>query len=264
MDESEFVSQIRLSWEFFKSNMSLGRAFITPRSLPYDEEFVRVALAPESSYSAIYIMGLNRSVYNFILQDYSYFQFQRDDDDAWRLAYFPNPWITGIIQAQEIVDRWERREQTGGLTHEETSDLIADLPYRAAVPPIRFEYARSQYREIAHPAAHFHVGQDPDNRWPCSLRLGPLAFTMMVGRLYYRDSWAVNSSFFSGGEDKGNCLDRRFMDIVQQVQVVHDFSPTEMRSLHIGRNMTAIARSADHEESHRRQRTSRSRRDRQR
>jgi hypothetical protein len=257
MDGREFASQIRLSWEFFHLNVELGRAFITPRSLPIDEEFTRIALAPESSYSEIYVRGLSRSAYNFILQDYSYFQFAWDDDDTWRLAYFPNPWITGVVDAQEIVAAWETKEETGGLTHEETSDLIAELPYRGAVPPIRFEYARSQYREIAHPAAHFHVGRDTDNRWPCALRLGPLPFCMMVGRLYYRDKWVSRSSFFPEGEGTGDCLDIRFAQVIQQAQAVHEFSATELRSLHLGRNMMAVERAPDREQGHRRRRSRR-------
>lgn len=194
MDGPEFIRQIGRSWEFFKQ-LTLDRTLIWKASLPVDEDFRRVALAPESFYAEIYRVGLSRSSYNFLLSDYSYFQFSWDSDAAWRLAYFPNPWIAGVPDAQDILDQWEALEEMGGLSHEDASDLIEELPYKGAIPAIRFEYSRQQYREIVHPAAHFHIGRNADNRWPCAVLLGPHAFSMLVARLYYADQWRTRSSF---------------------------------------------------------------------
>ncbi len=36
----------------------------------------------------------------------------------------------------------------------------------------KYDYSRVAYREIGHPAAHFHVGRNNDNRWPCAILLG--------------------------------------------------------------------------------------------
>jgi hypothetical protein len=252
MDAPEFRRQIGRGWNLFSVELRLGRTFICGVSLPIDEEFRRVALAPESSYAEIYRTGLSRSAYNFLIDDYSYFQFSWDNERAWRMAYYPNPWITGVADAQEILAGWEALETTGELTHEEASDLIDELPYRGAVPPIRFEYSYSQYREIAHPAAHLHMGRNSDNRWPCALLLGPAAFCMMIARLYYPDQWRPRSSF----EDPhaANCLDLQFADVVQASQAVGQFTDRERRMLHLGRNLVPIRQPRDHETARRRSR----------
>jgi hypothetical protein len=49
----------------------------------------------------------------FLLSDYSYFQFSWDSHAAWRLAYFPNPWIAGVADAQDTLDQWEALEEMG-------------------------------------------------------------------------------------------------------------------------------------------------------
>ena len=206
-------------------------------TLDVDEEFKKVALDSESSYAEIYKIGLRRSAYNLLLWDYSFFQFSREGEDAWRLAYFPNPWITGVAEAQ-VLQELEGMEQLGTLTHEEASDLIDELPYRGAVPPIRFEYSRAAYREIAHPAAHFHVGRNSENRWPCALLIGPAAFSMMVARLYYPNEWRPLSTFEGAGVE--DCIDLRFAKVIQASQFVEEFTDIERRMLHLGRNMATV------------------------
>jgi len=252
MDAPEFIRQIGHAWNLFDVDLNLGRAMICPVLLLADDEVRRVAMEPESSYAEIYRVGLSRSAYNFILQDYSYFQFSWESEHAWRMAYFPNPWITGVADAQEAVEHWEAMEAVGYLTHEEASDLIGELPYMASVPPIRFEYSRSQYREISHPAAHFHIGRDVDNRWPCAVLLGPLAFSMMIARLYYPEHWRPRSSF--EGASAADCLDLRFAEVIQGSQVVHDFTRVERRTLHLGRNMVPVEQAPEHETQHLRRR----------
>lgn len=207
-------------------------------SLPVDLPFRKVALETESSYAEIYKIGLSRSAYNFVLTDYSYFQFSWDSLDSWRLAYFPNPWITGSPGAQEMVGRWEALEEVGGISFEEATSLIDELPYKGAVPPIRFEYARTAYREIAHPAAHFHMGRNEDNRWPCAVLLGPVAFSMLIARLYYPVQWRLRSSYH--GAPTEDCLERRFGTEVGASAPVSDFSSAERLALHFGRNMLAV------------------------
>ncbi len=252
MEDAEFVRQIPIVWKLLNADLKLGRALICNVSLDVDEEFRKVALAPESSYADIYKAGLKRSAYNLLLWDYSFFQFSWESDQAWRMAYLPNPWIAGVADASRIVAEWEALEEMGELTHEDTSDLIDELPYRGAVPPIRFEYSRLAYREIGHPAAHFHVGRNSDNRWPCALLLGPVAFSMMIARLYYPEKWRTLSSFESAGV--ADCLDLQFGRIIQESSFVQEFTDTERRMLHLGRNMVPIERPLDHEPPHRRRR----------
>jgi hypothetical protein len=238
MDMREFARQIKAAWELFDADLCVGRALVCPASLPVDVQFRTVALADEASYADIYRMGLSRSAYNFVLMDYSYFQFSLADSTSWRLGYFPNPWITGSSGAQQKVEEWEALEAMGGLTHEDASSLIEELPYQAAVPPIRFEYSRAQYREIAHPAAHFHVGRNTNNRWPCALLLGPVAFAMLIARLYYPEPWKRRSSYEGGRRE--TCLEHRFGAVMRRSESVREFTEIERQALHLGRGTAAI------------------------
>lgn len=235
MNEAEFSRQISRAWDLFRGNLEIDRAFIWTRSLRVDEVFRDCALDPEATYSDIYRTGLSRSAYNFLLSDYAYFQFSWINDHSWRMAYFPNPWITGVADAKRQLASWELLEEAGAVSNEEAAELIEEIPYQGAVPPIRFEYSSAQYREVAHPAAHFHIGRNADNRWPCAILLGPLGFSMLIAKLYYPEQWSRLSSFEGGNADE--CIELRFAEVVQASQIVHDFSDTERRMLHLGRHI---------------------------
>lgn len=237
MDEREFCREISAAWTFLKEPLNIGRFFIAAESLRVDEVFQRVALDEESTYEEIFRTGLNRSNYNILLWDYSYLQFNWIAEDAWRLAYFPNPWLSGAPSAEQALRHWEALEEVGALTHEGASDLIAEMPYIGAVPPIRFEYAAAAYREFVHPAAHLHIGRHAENRWPSAILLGPKAFALIIAKLYYPESWEKCSSFH--GADQTSCIENSLSVVMLGVRTVHEFSDRERRSFHFGKNMFA-------------------------
>ena len=166
MDEHDFIREIFASWALLKDRLELGRSFITPVQLPIDEIFQQIALNEDSTYDDIFLAGLQRSNYNIQLEDYAYFQFGWTNSTSWRLGYFPNSWLTGAPEARQKLRHFETLEEVGALTYEESSNLIAELPYVGRVPPIRYEFSAIEYQEFAHPAAHFHIGRHTDNRWP--------------------------------------------------------------------------------------------------
>jgi hypothetical protein len=237
MDEREFVHEISASWNFLKEHLRLGRFFIGPGPLQIDELFQQTALDEESTYQDIFLAGLHRSNYNILLEDYAYFQFGRTDANAWRLGYFPNPWLSGVPAAEEKLRQFETLEEIGALSYEEASDLIADMPYAGAVPPIRFEFAPSEYQEFAHPAAHFHIGRHSNNRWPSAISLGPKAFVLIIAKMYYPDAWARCSTFH--GARVSDCIELILLSVIANARAVHDFSQMEQRSFHFGKNMVA-------------------------
>lgn len=234
MDERDFSAEIRAAWEFIKDKVEVGRAFTSMHSLAVDEVFRDIALSDESTYEQIFRAGMSRSVYNILLQDYSFFQFTRISSTSWRLGYFPNPWVAGAPAAFAEVQKWETLEEIGALTHEEATDLINDMKYLGSIPPIRFEYAPDQYKELAHPTAHFHIGRHTENRWPCSIKIGPRVFVMLIAKMYYPESWARQSKFF--GLEAEGCVDQLLIDRLTECGVVHDFSDTERMSIHFGRS----------------------------
>jgi hypothetical protein len=239
MDEREFIREIARAWHLLKDELALGRFFVTPISLPVDEVFRDLALSEEASYADIYRLGLSRSHYNIMLNDYAYFQFSYVSSSAWRLAYLSNPWVTGVPLALARQQYWENLEEVGAISHEDVAEFLADQPFILSVPPVRFDYAPQQYRELVHPAAHFHIGRYDENRWPSALVLGPIAFTLMIAKLYYADAWEPRSALT--GEHVERCVDETLLFEVARLRAVHDFSERERSGLHIGKNMRAAA-----------------------
>ncbi len=118
MQSSDVRSGIQRSWETV-NNLALGETFSNPLPLTVDEQFRDIVLSPDSSYMDVYLMGLNRSQYNFLLVDYSYFQFSWAKLDHVRYAYYPNPFL-GPTEAS-VAEFKRRRElvEAGMITHEE-------------------------------------------------------------------------------------------------------------------------------------------------
>lgn len=238
MDEREFLSEIRRAWSFFRE-LELARAFSCAVSLPLDNEFKRASLDPDSTYERIFRTGLSRSAYNFLLNDYAYFQFSRSGGSSWRLAYYPNPWLSGIASAEFKLREWEALEERGRLDFEEVSELLAEIPYMNAIPLIRFEICPDSYQELAHPTAHFHIGLYNQNRWASALAIGPLCFSMLIAKMYYFDAWSARSKYC--GATIGDCIEKRFLDVVAATTAVTPFSEQERRSLHLGKNLIPTA-----------------------
>ncbi|MGL3211014.1 DUF2290 domain-containing protein [Bradyrhizobium sp. BR 1433] len=233
MDDRDFDREINGAWSLLRDTLKIGRTIISARSLEMDEQFRDVALDAELTYEEIFKTGLHRSNYNVLLSDYAYLQFRWENDHAWRLGYYPNPWLSGVASAKNLVARWEELETLGDLTYEETSDYIAEMPYQGAVPLIRFEYARAQYKEFSHPAAHFHIGRHTENRWPSSISIGPKAFSLIIAKLYYPEAWSKCSNFEGAGVS--DCLEEQLLFILQDVRAVHEFSEKENLSFHFGK-----------------------------
>lgn len=231
MNADDFRRRIAQAWSLIENELEAGRTVSSLRSLPVSRDFNEVALKASSTYGDIYISAMSLSHYNFMMEDYAVFQFSWISESSWRLAYLPNPWISGVEDAARSLADWEALESMGGLDQEEMASLIDELPYQAAIPTIRFEYAVDQYREIAHPAAHLHIGRHTENRWALARPLDPLTFTMKILRLYYPNLWNSGSSFHGARPD--SCLDRRFIAELSKIRVVHQFTELEQCSLHL-------------------------------
>lgn len=229
MDAGDFRQQIAAAYRKLEEQFALVRTVSSLHSLKVDPDFNAIALSPESTYQEIYLKALSRSYYNFLLRDYSLFQFSWSNDESWRLAYLPNPWLAGVPEAEEKVREWEALESLGHYDDTEVGLLLSELPYHGAVPPFRFEYAVNQYKEIAHPAAHLHIGRHTNNRWPFSKALGPVAFVLMIVKMYYVGFWSKHSLYYEG---QPPCVDADFITVLEGTRRIHTFSDTEARSLH--------------------------------
>jgi hypothetical protein len=231
MDEGDFRRRIAQSWRLLYDEMKIGRTVSSLFSLPVSKSFNDIAFSSSSTYAEIYLSAVSLSYYNLMLSDYAIFQYSWDGEESWRLAYYPNPWISGVADVEKVVEEWETIQSLGEINEVGVDNLIAELPYQGAIPAIRFEYASHQYKEIAHPAAHLHIGRHTENLWPLARPLDPLTFTMDILKLYYPSNWRQFSSFHGSSYDP--CIDRRFIEELGKMRIVHQFSVDERRSLHI-------------------------------
>lgn len=229
MNEQDFHRSIRASWSFLYDRLGIGEACISNHSLSPDRDFNEVALEPTSTYVSIYQTAISLSYYNSIMFDDAMFQFSWSSPEKWRLAYFPNPWITGVESAIHEQSKAKKKLEAGDITYEEYVDIVGSFELASAVPCIRYEYDLAARKPVVHPAAHLHIGRHTENRWSVERRLSPLAFTMMTTKLYYSAAWEPRSTF--AGCEGEECVDISFVNELAQCHKVPDIPHPEPRQL---------------------------------
>lgn len=79
MTEKDIIISITESQKLLNS-LKLLESFINKNSLKVNKEFNKIALDSKSKYEEIFLIGLEKTYYNFILKDYSFFQFSFSKD----------------------------------------------------------------------------------------------------------------------------------------------------------------------------------------
>ena len=232
MNEADFKASIRQSLVFFEE-ASLDELTNNLSSLKINADFNNVALKATAKYQDIYRAAMLLRHFNIQLTDFSLFQYSWTSESEWRLAYYPNPWITGVPNANDKLEELRRYLEVGAINTEEFLDLIADdFEYYHSVPMFRFEYSERQYKAVVHPASHFHIGTQGVDRWAWRRKLSPLSFSMMMVRMYYPHVWLARSSF--NDATVPNCWEGRLNDVLVADGVSLEFSDEEARCVHFG------------------------------
>ncbi|RED12896.1 DUF2290 domain-containing protein [Pontivivens insulae] len=229
MNKQDFQKSIRASWALLYDRLGIGEACISNHSLDPNRDFNEVALEPESTYVSIYQTAVSLSYYNSMMFDDAMFQFSWTSSEKWRLAYFPNPWITGVESAIRQQSKAKKMVETGDISYEDFADIVGSFELVNAVPCIRYEYDLEARRPVLHPAAHLHIGRHTENRWSVERRLTPLAFTMMIAKQYYPSAWEAHSTF--AGFESEQCVDLSFVDELARCHQVPDIPHPEPRQL---------------------------------
>jgi hypothetical protein len=213
--------------------IGLGESFSTPVPLEVNEDFRKAATNVDVGYTGLYEMGLEKSHYNFVLNDLAFFQFSIAQENHVRYAYYPNPFISGNVKSQEKLRQWREMEAAELLDREEVNALIASLTTSTTIPLIRYENAPSQYKMFDHPCSHFHIGLHSENRWAVSRLLTPFAFTLWIVKQYYRNNWRTNSDVM---HEHGNPFETSLIDERSECRVLGQelFSQSEATSIHLG------------------------------
>jgi hypothetical protein len=232
LNSADFKSSIRQSLAFFEE-ANLDELTTNLSSLDVNPAFNEIALKPTAKYEDIYKAALSFRQFNIQLKDFSLFQFSWINGAEWRLAYYPNPWFTGVPGANEKLNELRELLEAGAITTEEFLDLVSDdFEYYQSVPMFRFEYSERQYKAVVHPASHFHIGTQGLDRWAWRRKLSPLSFSMMMVRMYYPDVWLKRSSFHD--ETVVDCWEHRLNEVLAADGVSLEFNNVEARCVHLG------------------------------
>jgi hypothetical protein len=178
---------------------------IKPTSLSVNKEFNYMALSDNSTHQGIYFRGLELSYYNFILHDYSYFQFslsKEGHETECRLAYYPNPMSdetqgTPNSPTSELKF-YEDLFNAGDIDFEQLSQALSEIEIAITSPIVRYDISFSQFNEISHPFAHIHFGINNSSRVAANRVFSPEYFVMFIARTFYFDDWQKkNCELFS-------------------------------------------------------------------
>lgn len=238
MTRGEFEASIRAISSFFSERDAI-ESTVYPVSLPRSQEFNKRALTTQD-YNVIYQAGLSLSHYNFILRDLAYFQFSHTSAVEWALAFYPNPRLTGSADALAKFNDLKGELDRDEIDDEEFSLLVSSLEVRNYVPRVRFEYSERQYKQVKHPAAHFHIGMSGEDRWASSRKLSPRTFGMLIAKHYYPDLWWDRSRFSLPDADQelpGSveaCIDEKLLNSIRNDGVSLAFSEFERHTFHFG------------------------------
>lgn len=186
MTPADVRSGVRSAWAFIQ-RVELDEALSSFVPLGVDEQFRDIALDPDRRYEEVYLTGLAQSHYNFVLRDYSYFQFSCDVRDEYRFAFLPNPFLS-TTAAGELGDLQDYVRE-GAMTLDEYLHRISELRAGQYPPPIRYENSPRHYKKYIHPQSHFHIGHHGENRWPLDRELTVTAFTTMIVKYFYGRAW---------------------------------------------------------------------------
>lgn len=187
MDGRSVQRSISKAWTVVYG-LELGAAFANATSLRVSDEFRDLSLYEQSRYEDIYQKGIELAHYNFMLTDYSYFQFSWFGKENVRYAFYPNPFASAVAGLGSI-ERLRELEEAGWLTHEEYLAILSERHVANRDPMIRYEHAAGEYRAFHHPCAHLHVGHPPRGRWCVARALTPYAFTMLILKHQYPRQW---------------------------------------------------------------------------
>lgn len=145
-------------------------------------------------YQEIYDYIAANNQYNLMLTDNSFFQFSEsrngNNEQELRYAYYPNPYQ--FIEFREHLQAVQELLDQGEISLSEYEQLLNECNFTHHIPVIRYDYSPSQYDASFHPASHFHIGFNSENRWPVSKVLTPYLFFLKILSMYYSDIWIEN------------------------------------------------------------------------
>jgi hypothetical protein len=203
------------------------------RSMTPPEEYRKIIFSAEADYEEIFKAGLRYRAYNFLLEDYSYFQFWHDSKyhhRTVRYAYCPNP-----FELIRLEDKFSEKSAiySGSDIHEAFQQALEEASLKIGRPPIRYDLALDDHIEVEHPAAHLTVGGHTENRWPVSRVLTPKLFVLFICKHYYDDRWSTLKGKELSEDGFHNPFDQAMANEKRASRPLEDKKFTDKERLHL-------------------------------
>lgn len=228
MTDVEFVRSIAKVYTLF-SELGVARGFKNATSLPANQEFNTLALDTSVAYEDVFVHALRLGHFNIQLKDFSFFQFSKESDDV-RLCFYPAPF--GSHEFNKIQKVTEQLD-SGAIDFETYCYFLEGIKFNSRRPLIRYEYSTKQYKCGVHPASHFHLGTYGEDRWVCERILSPIAFGLLIGKLYFSQDWEAVTQEDVKDQRKNEFDERYFQEKLECViPAVEHFSAFERGQFH--------------------------------
>ena len=174
---SEYLDLVGINY-----NYTPKRKVLEPSK--YSAEYFQVC--HNGNYEAKYLIASKNSDFDIQLEDSSFFQFTYSSSTSIHYSFVHR--IELVMSYQDFVDKYLTEENIDSIAQEYEMYLSTDK--RKAYPcPIRYDVAKSEYKESLHAYAHLHIGIETDIRIPIDKILTPLEFVDFVIKHIYKEKW---------------------------------------------------------------------------
>lgn len=158
-------------------------------------DFLKVSKS--DNYKLMYDTAVNHVDYNFMLEDGSIFQFEKEENDDLRYAFIQTPYnyisfsdfLLSYYDEKDIPTGFEELQLLKSSYENEYEQMLAERGYNSRVSYFRYDVDSVRYMPNIHSYAHLHVGIGNDIRIPCASILTPVAFVVFVIKQTYKESW---------------------------------------------------------------------------
>jgi hypothetical protein len=181
---------LRMSDIGFNQNSMYPVDLISPAKL--SDEFIR--LSTKRDYDKIHRIALENGDYDLLLEDYSFFQFTKDDAGVIRYAYYQTardiPTYSEFLESLGFSKEDIKSQDGGELPFINDYDqAVSEAKLCDSATPIRYDYNEGQYVKVIHPTSHIHIGHENEVRIPLKVILSPQSFVAFIIRHIYYDEW---------------------------------------------------------------------------
>jgi len=192
MNQGKFISSINESATLLKKFKLLKRKGEKGNG-NYSDEFLKVSKG--NNIVETYKCAIKNGDYDFLLNDESILQFQKNSDDL-RYAFIQNPY--NFISKDEYVTLIYTAEDLEELSEFSIEEMVDENEYEQFLNEqslnsvsnyFRYDCSPAGYRPLVHSHSHFHIGMNENVRIASSKMITPLKFTKFCIKNTYYENW---------------------------------------------------------------------------